>query len=180
MWVVYSIGDDELTNGSREASRGAIRCDRNCGQKPQLFNSLALLHPLPHIPSTLLSDMLVLSLAVQLAVLSALGFASPVEKKRGAGAAILTMPAKASMVTRSSSGKVFDKERALAEKVRVAAKYAGKPTGQSSVVHAERSEGAHFDINTLRRRATSAKEPLTDDYDGIDERERGLRFCLRG
>ncbi|KAG8878135.1 hypothetical protein FRB97_002817 [Tulasnella sp. 331] len=116
--------------------------------------------------------MLALTLAVQLAVLSTLGLASPVQKRRGSGAAILTMPAKASMVTRSNSGNVFNKERALAEKLYVVSKYTRKTTNQGSVVkiQAKRSGGEHFDINTLRRRDTSGKEPLKDDYDqGLDQ-----------
>ncbi|KAG8860927.1 Type I transmembrane sorting receptor [Tulasnella sp. 330] len=114
--------------------------------------------------------MLVLTLAAQMAVLATLGFASPVEK-RIPGARVVPIRAKAPMHTRSGDEKIFNKASALAEKATVVKKYNKSTKGPAtSAAPVERSAPVeNFDINTLRKRATSGKEVLTDDYDGIDE-----------
>ncbi|KAG9000327.1 hypothetical protein FRB94_011957 [Tulasnella sp. JGI-2019a] len=119
--------------------------------------------------------MFILNLAAQMAVLATLGLASPVEK-RNPGASILPIRAKAPMHIGSGTEKVFNKEAALSEKTKVVLKYS-KSIKRGAAIAAEaaaspvkRSEPAEaFDINTLRKRATSGALPLTDDYDGIDE-----------
>ncbi|KAG8868321.1 Type I transmembrane sorting receptor [Tulasnella sp. 332] len=113
--------------------------------------------------------MLALTLAAQIAILSALGLASPVEK-RIPGATIVPMRAKSPMYIRSGAEKIFNKDAALAEKVRVVQKYAQSIKGPAAAALVKRSEVTeNFDINTLRKRASSGIESLTDDYDGIDE-----------
>lgn len=127
--------------------------------------------------------MLVLTRAAQIAVLAALGLASPVAEKHAPGFALVKGRAKQPMHTRSASGeKIFDKQRALSEKSRIVKKYT-KPNGyaKSSSTLFKRYETVTepFDVNTLRRRAVSGTVALTDDYDGIDECE-SLLLALSG
>jgi len=114
--------------------------------------------------------MLVLTLAAQMAVLAALGLASPVEQKRNPGHAVVSKPAKAPVWTRSGGEKVFNKDAALRDRTRIVKKFSNKEYKSGNPAHVvKRTGGEPFDINTLRRRASSGKEPMTDDYDGLDE-----------
>lgn len=124
--------------------------------------------------------MLALTLAAQISLLAALGYASPVEQKRSSGHAVLSMRSKPEI---RSADRVFNKERALRDHARVLRKFKGKQyksgTGDSDL--SKRSGGEPFDINSLRKRAKatkSAKEPLTDDYDGIDECASNVRTAV--
>ncbi|KAG9024367.1 Type I transmembrane sorting receptor [Tulasnella sp. JGI-2019a] len=117
--------------------------------------------------------MFILTLAAQMAVLAGLGLASPMEK-RFPSAVVVPVRAKAPMHTRSGSEKIFNKEAALSEKLSVVHKYskATKHSVASVAISTPVKRSApveNFDLNTLRKRATSGKEVLTDDYDGIDE-----------
>lgn len=115
-----------------------------------------------------------LALTFSVALLTALqATASPVESRKVAKA--IPFPA------RAAPGKVFDAAAALRERVRVSNKYksskyakhvaalkAGESFEVNDTVAEKRSIDEPFDI-ALVRRATGA-DPLTDDYDGIDER----------
>lgn len=126
--------------------------------------------------------MLVLTLAAQMAVLAALGLASPVEQKRNPGLALVRGAAKEPVHTRSATGeKIFNKDLALADKTRVTKKFGQKTYKHTPIERDVEHPGAAaepFDINTLRRRASSGTDSLTDDYDGIDERKREFSFPL--
>lgn len=119
--------------------------------------------------------MLVLTLAAQMAVLAALGLASPVEQKRNPGFALIRGAARQSVHTQSATGeKIFNKDLALADKTRVIKKFGQKAYKHTPIERGLKSSvdaAEPFDINQLRRRATSGIDPLTDDYDGIDERK---------
>ncbi|KAG8860917.1 hypothetical protein FRB96_003652 [Tulasnella sp. 330] len=112
-----------------------------------------------------------LTLALQISILAALGIASPVQHPKR-GAYVVPHPAGKSVTTRSPSGElIFNKEAALRDHATVIKKYhpskraaTAAPTGKRALDGKE-----PFDIASLRRRATSGTEPLTDDYDGIDE-----------
>lgn len=113
-----------------------------------------------------------LPVAVSIAVLAALGLASPVHQQKPR-VAVVPLPPRASIAT---SNKVFDREAFERDRIRMANKYnsakwksaAVKSTSLHNAV--KRSAAQPFDVNSLRKRS-SGKEALTDDYsDGIDER----------
>lgn len=124
--------------------------------------------------------MLVLVLIVHV-VIGTLG-ASPVEK-RASGFAVVNTRSRVPMhLPSATGGKVFNKERALAERLRVRGKYVKKTytkRGRGPVVkRSAAGEAEPFDVAKLRRRGTSNKETMTDEYDGIDEREE-IRVMFR-
>lgn len=124
------------------------------------------------VVSTALNMLAIAFLAATLVV------ASPVSQQRRA-AAVVSLP------PRSSTHRIFNPEAVRRERLRVYGKYKGKehlfrPAVEPEHTLIERSVGGPepFDIS---RRATSGKDPLTDVFDTIDERESSIstRGCLR-
>lgn len=116
-----------------------------------------------------------LPLAVSLAVLATLGLASPVEQN--SGAKVVALPARRAVF---NGEKVFDREAAARDRLQRQQKVLSWKERKASgfnpapVVARSTTSTEAYDIGHLRRRASSGKEALTDDYDGIDERAFGL------
>ncbi|KAG8896714.1 hypothetical protein FRB99_008693 [Tulasnella sp. 403] len=99
---------------------------------------------------------------LNLLIISTLVSATPLQRR---SAAVIPLPARAT----HSKGGVFNADALKRERLRLATKY-GKHLHRSNVntTHPTRSvsNAAPFDI---QRRANSGKDPLIDDYDGVDE-----------
>lgn len=111
-----------------------------------------------------------LSLAVSLSVLAALGYATPVQQKPRAQVIPL-----GPRTTIAGAENVFNAELAHRDRTRMLNKYSklskiATPGNPSAAAEKRSTMDEPLDIN-LFRRATSGKDALTDDYDGIDERE---------
>lgn len=111
-----------------------------------------------------------ISITIQLAILAALCAASPVAPQKRA--AVIPFTSRHSASTRTATGeKVFNKDAALRDRVRLQVKFARAKhhvTKEEIVVKRDSEEHGEepHDINV-----SSGKEPLADDYDGIDERK---------
>jgi len=122
-----------------------------------------------------------LPLHVQLAIISSLGLVSAAHLKRTATVVPLRPRTPVSHCTPNSQERVFNKELAHRDRLRVRSKYGPSTSArrQKNVHnHPYLSDvqqplgGKPYDISRHRKRQSdpsSGKEPLTDDYDGIDE-----------
>lgn len=118
--------------------------------------------------------MLALTLAAQVVTLAAVGLASPVNKpkpqpqKRVAAVVPLTPRAD---VSKTGGEKLFNKDLALRDQLRVTKRYSNKTyldSKRSIEAVVQTDAGEPFDIAGLRSRAVGS-DTLTDDYNGRED-----------
>lgn len=171
------------------------------GKPSSQFNQLSTTLPLQKRLSFLYTQQNNIMLAISastLLLISALASASPVPQPQlqRRSAAVIPFRTRAQQLTSRGGGasepKVFNKEAALQERNRVAAKYANIDAKAAAVGKAN-ANGKRDSKNiprgtsgdrlgpydvALKRRQSSGSEALTDQFDTIDECERILLCCF--